>query len=294
MEQRKLLVTGATGKTGAHTVRNLIAAGQTVRAFVHKNDERSEALRQLGAEIMVGNMQDHDDVIRATDGMSGAYLCYPVRPDLIDVTAYFADAARRARLDVVVNMSQISAREDSKSHAARNHWIAERVLDWSGIPIVHIRPTFFAEWFRFPWVRDPIVTQGKYVLPYGDGRHAPISGEDQARVIAALLMNPSAHIGKTYPLYGATELNGQEIAEVVGNVLDRKIVYSPLSIDQYREHLQHLGLPEFMIQHFLEIAVDCRNGVFAGTNDVIEKITGTAPQSFEAFLTAHRHVFKAE
>jgi uncharacterized protein YbjT (DUF2867 family) len=47
-------------------------------------------------------------------------------------------------------MSQISAREDSKSHAARDHWIAERLFDWSGVPTVHIRPTFFSEWTVFP------------------------------------------------------------------------------------------------------------------------------------------------
>jgi hypothetical protein len=56
------------------------------------------------------------------DGVTGAYLCYPVRPGYIQATAYFADAARRAGVEVLVEMSQISAREDSKSHAARNHW----------------------------------------------------------------------------------------------------------------------------------------------------------------------------
>jgi uncharacterized protein YbjT (DUF2867 family) len=36
-------------------------------------------------------------------------------------------------------MSQISARLDSKSHAARDHWLSERVFDWSGVP-THLRP----------------------------------------------------------------------------------------------------------------------------------------------------------
>jgi len=83
----------------------------------------------------------NDDVIRAASGTSAVYFCYPVSPGLIPATAYFADAAKRAALKVVVNMSQISAREDSKSHAARDHWIAERLFDWSGVPTVHIRPT---------------------------------------------------------------------------------------------------------------------------------------------------------
>lgn len=291
MKQRKYLITGATGKTGAHTVRNLLNAGHAVRAFVHREDERSAALEHQGAEIVVGDLLEHDDVIRAMSGVNGAYLCYPVRPGYIQATAYFADAARRAGVDVVVEMSQISAREDSKSHAARDHWVAERVLDWSSVPTVHIRPSFFSEWLIFPWVRDQIVQEGKITLPYGDGRHAPISGEDQARLIAAVLMQPERHIGKTYPLCGPVEMNQQQIADEIGKVLGREIVYAPSTIEQYREHLEKFGLPEFMIQHFLAIAIDYQNGVFAGEDGVIGEITGQAPQTVDDFVKAHRHVF---
>jgi NAD(P)H dehydrogenase (quinone) len=278
MRQRKYLVTAAAGKTGVHTVRHLIEGGHGVRALVHKEDERSEALRKAGAEVVVGDLLEHDDVIRATQGISGAYLCYPVRPGFIQATAYFADAARRAELEVVVNMSQISAREDAKSHAARDHWIAERVLDWSGVQT---------------WVRDPIVKEGKIALPYGNGRHAPISAKDQARVIAAILTQPSTHIGKTYPLYGPVELSQQEIADAVSRVSGRKVVYSPTSIEAYRKHLETYDLPEFLIQHFIEVAIDYQNGIFAGTNDVIEKITRQAPQTIEAFVAENRSAFEA-
>lgn len=293
MEQRKYLITGATGKTGVHTVRFLLAAGHAVRAFVHREDDRSAALRAEGAEVLVGDLLEHDDVIRALDGVDGAYLCYPVRPGFIQATSYFADAARRAGVKVVVEMSQISAREDSKSHAARDHWIAERVLDWSGVPVVHIRPTYFSEWLTFPWVLDPLVQEGKITLPYGEGRHAPIAAEDQARLIANILARPEGHIGKTYALFGPVELSQQQIAEEIGKVLGREIVYAPSTLAQYREHLETYNLPEFAIQHFLETAVDYQNGIFAGTNGVIEEITGQAPQSVAGFVQANRQVFHA-
>ncbi|CAM2156858.1 NAD(P)H dehydrogenase (quinone) [Pararobbsia alpina] len=293
MKQRKYLVTAATGKTGVYTVQYLLDSGHAVRALVHSEDERAESLRKLGAEVIVGDLLEHDDAIRATQGVDGAYLCYPVRPGFIQATAYFADAARRANLSVVVNMSQISAREDAKSHAARDHWIAERVLDWSGVPTVHIRPTFFSEWFVFPWVRDSIVKEGKITLPYGQGRHAPISAEDQARVIAALLTDPAKHIGKTYPLFGPVQLNHDEIAEKMSTLLGRKIVYSPSSLKEYRERLESYRLPEFMIQHFEEVAVDYQNGIFSGENNVIAEITGKAPQTVEAFIEANRSAFVA-
>ena len=268
MQNRKLLITAAAGKTGMQTVRNLIGDGHVVRVLVHSDDERSDALREIGAEICIGDLLVHDDVIRATQGVSGAYLCFPVRPGLIQATAYFAETARRAGLEFVVNMSQISAREDSKSHAARDHWIAERVLEWSGVPTITIRPTFFSDWMIYPWVRDSIVNEGKIAFPYASGRHAPISAEDQGRVIAALLAQPFAHIGKTYALYGLVERNQQEVADVVSKVLGRKVVYTPMSIDQY--------------------------GLFAGTNDIVRKMTGKPPQSLEAFIEANRAAFEVE
>jgi len=46
-------------------------------------------------------------------------------------------------------------------------------------------------------------------------------------------------------------------------------------------------------QHFQEIAKDHQNGVFAGTNDTVEKITGQRPMSLPDFLQANRSVFSS-
>jgi NAD(P)H dehydrogenase (quinone) len=86
-------------------------------------------------------------------------------------------------------MSQISAREDSERHAARDHWIAERIFDWSGVPTVHLRPTFFSQWLLYPFARKTIVEQSIIDLPYGTGRHAPIgrrSGTSDRRDLGGL------------------------------------------------------------------------------------------------------------
>src|SRR6202040_2204275 len=288
MSTQKFLVIGATGKTGQHTVQHLLDRGHAVRAMVHKGDERSEALRRTGAEVVIGELLEHDDVIRAVVGTGAAYFCYPVSPGLIPATAYFADATKRAALKVVVNMSQISAREDSKSHAARDHWIAERLFDWSGVPTVHIRPTFFSEWLLFPFVRSTIVENGIINLPYGNGRHAPIAAVDQARVIATILAEPAAHVGKTYPLCGPTELDQAGIAAAVTEVLGRKISYQPLTIPQNREHLKKAGLSEHLIQHLCAVALDYQNGIFSGEDKIIGEVTGKPPMTVMDFVVSPR------
>lgn len=287
----KFLVTGATGETGRYTVQRLLEKGHAVRAMVHKEDERAETLRSEGAEVVVGDLFEHDNVIRAAAGTTAAYFCYPVRPGIIQTTAYFADAARRAGLKAVINMSQISAREDSESHAARDHWIAERIFDWSGVPTIHLRPTFFSQWLLYPFARKTIVEQSIIDLPYGAGRHAPIAAEDQARLIAVLLADPAAHVGKTYTLHGPTELDQPGIAAAISEVLGRKISYQPLTIPAYRERLEKFGLPEFLIQHFCAIALDYQNGIFSGADKIIAEVTGVPPMTVQDFVTSHRAAF---
>ena len=293
MDTDTFLVTGATGETGRHTVRHLLARGQAVRALVHHEDQRSEALRRAGAEVVVGDLLEHDDVLRAVAGSSAAYFCYPLRPGIIAATAYMADAAKRAGLKIIVNMSQISARADSSSHAARDHWIAERLFDDSGVPTLHLRPTFFAQWLLYPHARSSIVNQGVIDLPYGAGRHAPIAAEDQARLIAAILMAPAGHAGKTYPLHGPVELDQHGIAAAIGQVLGRKIVYRPLTMPQYRHRLEQTGLPEFVIQHFCAVALDYQNGIFAGADQLIAELTGAAPMTVQAFVALHLAAFQS-
>lgn len=293
MSSRRILITGATGETGRYTTDLLLKQGVAVRAFVHQADERSEKLKARGAEVVVGDLLDLNDVRSALQSVNAAHFVYPIRPGLIDATAYFAQAGRDASLDGVVNMSQISARYESKSHAARDHWIAERVFDWSGLPVTHIRPTFFAQWLTYPHNRKHIVERGVISQPLGNGRHAPIAAEDQARLIAAILTDPVPHRGKIYPLFGPVEMGQASIAKAVGDVLGRPVGYEPISIEAYRKRLEDAGaMPPFLIQHLCAVAQDYQDGVFAGSDDVIERLTGKPPMTVQEFVTSHIDLFK--
>jgi NAD(P)H dehydrogenase (quinone) len=291
MSKETILVTAAAGKTGLSTVQQLRAQGHGVRALVHRDDARADALRQLGATVVVGDLLDHDDVQRAVAGIEAAYFCYPIRPGLIQATTYFVEAAKSAGMQAIVNMSQISARRDSESHAARDHWIAERIFDWSGVPVTHLRPTFFAQWLTYPFQRASF-DQGVIDLPYGTGRHAPIAAEDQARLIAAILTAPREHAGKTYTLHRPVEMDEAGIAAAAGAALDRSIVYRPSTLDEYRQRLEANGLPEFLVQHLCAVAVDCQNGVFSGEDTIIGKATGKAPMTVQEFVVLHRDAFQ--
>jgi uncharacterized protein YbjT (DUF2867 family) len=294
MSQARVLVTGATGDTGRTTIDELLARGHRVRALAHGQDERSKKLQDRGVEVVYGDLLDFGQVKAALNGVKRAYFVYPIRPGILQATAYFAQAARQAGLDGIVNMSQISAREDAKSHAATDHWLAERVFDWSGLAVAHIRPTYFAEWLLY---LAPMIRAGFLHVPFGTGRHAPIAAEDQGRVIAGILEDPAPHGGKIYPLFGPVEVTYQETAQVLSRVLGKRVEYKQVDFEVFRQNMEAGGKPSavgnsFLFQHLREVAIDHQNRVFEGTNDLVEKLGGRPPMTLEAFITKHRRVFE--
>ncbi|MDB6172582.1 MAG: putative nucleoside-diphosphate-sugar epimerase [Chthoniobacteraceae bacterium] len=285
-----MLVTGATGATGSHTIARLLELNIPVRALVHKIDARSEKLSAQGVEIIQGDLLDFETVSKALNGITAAYFLYPILiPGILEGTAIFAQAAIEQGVSAIVNISQISARRVAKSHVAQGHWIAERLLDRSGIPVTHLRPTFFAEWLSYfsKMIREKNILP----LPFGEARYAPIAAEDQGRVIAAILNDPAAHAGKIYPLYGPKELSQYEIAEILTWVLERKITYLPLEIEAFGEVLWGMGFNSHFHQHISAVAQDCRDGVFSGTNDLVEKLTGQKPLGMVEYIVKNKALF---
>lgn len=288
MTSEHYLVTGATGFTGKYTVDELLQNGKNVRAFVHKMDSRAEELKKKGAEVIAGDLQDFDTVRNALDGITAAYFAMSVDADLIPATAFFAQAAKEAGLKAIVNMSQISARREAKSITAFNHWIAERLFDWSGTPVVHLRPTFFAQWLFYPFILDQN-KKGLVEWGWSTGKHAPIAAEDQARVIAKILQDPAPHIGKTYPLFGPKEYTATELYAEISRNLGREVEYRALSQNAFEERLAAFK-PNFA-QHIKEVTIDHTNGIFSGTDHVIEDITGKPPMGIAEFIKKNKSMF---
>jgi NAD(P)H dehydrogenase (quinone) len=283
---------GSHGATGNHVARQLLARGLVVRAFVRRLDHRAEQLKELGAELVVGDLQEFRDVRAALEEVQRAYFTYPVADGLLKATTIFAAVGKQTGLQAIVNMSQITARPDHASPAARQHWLAERVLDWSGIGVTHLRPPFFLE-NLFNVAAPTLGAEGKLYLPYGQGRHAPIAGEDIARVAVGILTDPAAHQGKTYVPTGPTSLSMTEQADIFSQVLGRSVDYVDIRVDDWRQALSRIEvMSPYLIEHLSRVAVSHQNGEFDAVTDVVETIGGAEPQSLETFIRQNKMVFE--
>ena len=177
------------------------------------------------------------------------------------------------------------------SNAARDHWIAERLFDRSGIAVTHLRPTLFAEWLTYFGPR--VVKDGYLALPFGSGKHAAITAEDQARLVCAILLDPVPHRSRIYPLYGAEELTYAEMVAEMSAALELPIQYKQIGFDTFEKGLIASGRGAFLAQHLKQVAVDHSNGIFAGKNDIVEKLTGRKPQTIKEFILKNKGILSA-
>ena len=296
------LVTGAGGGIGSvsrQVVRLLLDGGQSVRAMVRRNDERANVLRELGAEVVIGDLTNPRDVANAIAGVERMFFNMSVSPDYLTATSIVcAVALEAAPVEVIVNMSQMTVSQmtltsTSESNQHRLHWLAEHIMNWSGVPVVHVRPTVFME--------NPLLTMlaansirenGALVLPFGSGRTSPIAAADVARVVAAVLREPAERIGKVYELTGPEVLDIDGIAAQYSRALGRPVVAEDLPLDDWTDRvLTPIGLPAHVAQHIATMARLHREGRYDRSTDDVAQITGAPAQTVEQYVAAHADVF---
>ena len=228
------LVTGAgsggVGGVGGKVVALLRERGVAVRALAHHDGDAADALRALGADVVVGDLTRPGDVATALDSVQRMFFSMSLAPSYLEATATVATVARAVgHLDTLLSMSQMTvsqmdALSMSESHHQRLHYLSEQVLNWSGLPIVHVRPTVFLDSPLFTTLAaHSIAASGTIRLPFGSGRTSPIATDDVTRVVATVLTDPGPYVGRAVELTGP---RSEDLNAVAGE-------YAPRCTDQF-------------------------------------------------------------
>lgn len=296
---KPILVTGAAGRVGAvgRTVTELLLTqGHAVRAMVRHEDDRAQALRAMGAEVVVGDLLDLDSMHRAIAGCETMYFGMSVSETYLAATVNVAAVAKHHGVKAFINMSQMtvsqmSITDTTSSPQHKLHWLAEQALNWSGLPVVHVRPTVFLDGFFLLFTSDSVKQYHQIRLPFGDGKTSPIAADDVALAIAALLANPQPHIGKVYHLTGPQSDNMQVYAQEYSKALGRTITFHDIPVEPWRDDLLKRGLPAHLVNHLATMADLHRAGRYDRMSDDILTLTGQAPQSLQKFVRQHAAIF---
>jgi len=293
MAHTRVLVTGATGKIGGAVAAQLLEKGVPIRALVHRDDARSARLRAHGAEVVVADMFDIQQVQAALEGVGRLYFNPPYHPHALDTAVTFAVAARRSGVEAVVALGQWLASPEHPSLMTRQAWLTDKLFELlPNTAHVAVDPGYFADNYLN---LAPMAAQlGVLPTPTGAGRNAPPSNEDIARVAVGALLDPHRHDGHAYRPTGPTLLSGADIADAVGEALGRRVRHIDIPPRMFmkavRVNAKRLGADVFFessLRHYLpEYALGTWE--VGGPTTHVRDVAGVEPEDF--LTIARRYV----
>jgi uncharacterized protein YbjT (DUF2867 family) len=250
----------------------------------------------MGAEVAVADMLDIIAVRAAMQGCSVVYFTMSISPTYLEAAANVAVTAKSLGVKAFVNLSQMTVSEMSETETTsspqqKQHWLAEQMLRWSGLPVVYLRPTAFFDGMFLVQGAKGIRDDDVIRLPFADGKTALIAGADVEVAAAAVLANPEPHIGKVYELTGAESMTMARYAQEFSRALGRTIQYVNVPPQIWEAKLQEAQLPAHLIAHLITMGQLHRDNRYDRMTDSFQQLVGRAPIAAAEFARRHAAAF---
>ena len=263
----RVLVLGATGKTGSRVAGALSGQGVSVRTAARG-----------GADIHF-DWNNPATFEGALQGVTGVYLVSPVmRVDFAGVVSDFLDQAEHAG---VQNVTYLSAY--GMEHAPAEVALRAVELDLeSRSSFTHsiLRPAWFMQNFSETFLKP---ADDEIVVPSGTGAEAFVSAEDIASVAAATLAEPERHAGRAYAPTGPESLTLGQAAQIISAAAGRTIVYRDTDRTEWVDAMVRSGVPAEYGEVLRTLTETMASGRGAQPNGDVLAATGAAPVSFADF-----------
>jgi uncharacterized protein YbjT (DUF2867 family) len=280
-----LLITGATGNIGRELIPLLLESGQPVRVFVR--DERKVAHLDTCVERALGDLDKPETLLPAVQGVEQIFLVtYETRQDINVI-----EAAKRAGVKHVVKVSTLEATEH-KVQVGKWHYEREELIRTSGLDWTFLRPGMFMS-NSIDWWAESIRGQNSVFFPGGKkGKVAPVDPRDVAKVAAAALIQPG-HGGQAYELTGSELFTIGEMVQVISRVLGKPIQYVDIPPIAAKLFMLKTGMDKTLVNALMEMLKSLRKNEGAIITDTVQRVTGQAPHTFEAWCREHTQAFQA-
>lgn len=290
MPDSPILVTGALGNIGRAVIEGLRSAERPV-AIRAADIDPDRVATTFGSEVEAVRFDFTDpQTWPATfDGVEVMFLMRP--PHISDIDRDMApalEAAKAAGLRHVVFLS-LQGAETNKvvPHAKVEAWLRGSGLDWT-----FVRPSFFMENLSTTHAAD-VRDRRQIFVPAGTGRTSFVAADDVAAVAVVALLDPAEHRQVAWTPTGTQALTYYEVAEILSDVLGRRIDYIKPGAIAYARHAKDvLGMPTAMVAVTTAIYTVARLGKAAGTTDDFRLVTGRDPIDFRDWAVAHADAWR--
>jgi uncharacterized protein YbjT (DUF2867 family) len=275
----RYLVVGASGSVGSLIVRELAAAGHSIRATTH----RKEAVGIAGSvETAYLDLATGAGLAAAFEGVDGAFfLAPPGHADQHRLLSPLVAEARRRRLGKVVLMTAMGANAADTPFRR-----VEQELQDSGVAYNIIRPNWFMQNFQTFWVQG-INGQGRIQLPVGNAKASFIDTRDIAAVAVRLLTSHDLD-GRDFDLTGPEALDHAQVAKLISREAGRDIAFEDIDPAVLRQGLLAGGVPPDYTEFLLVILGFLKQGYSERTTDAVQALLGRKPIDFARYARENR------
>lgn len=257
-EKKIIAVFGATGAQGGGVARAILQDKDSefaVRAITRDaSSDKAKELAQLGAEVVVADIDEEQSLNQALEGAYGAYF----------VTFFWAHFSPEKEYNEARNMAQ-AAKQAGLKHVIwstledTRQWIpldddrmptlqgeykvphfdakgeADHFFTDSGVPTTFLRASFYWENFIYFGAGPKKGPDGNLylTLPMADKKMAGVASEDIGKCAYAIFKKGPELIGETIGVAG-DHLTGQEMAEKLSKALGQEVRYNYVTPEVYR------------------------------------------------------------
>src|SRR5713101_2625543 len=235
---RRVLVTGATGRQGGAVIRHMLPKGWKLRALTRDPGSHAAlALTQKGVEVVQGDLEDPASIARAAVGVYGIYSVQDFwavgAKREVQQGKNLADAAKRAGVKHFVYSSVGGAERNTGIPHWESKWEVEKHIRSLGLPATVVRPATFMETYYIDQVEIGLL-KGKLADPIrADMPYQTIATDDIGAFVALAFERPSEFIGKELEIAGS-ELTNREAAKVFSRVLGKPVKFQRLPLPLVR------------------------------------------------------------
>ncbi len=283
----KILITGATGKTGLVLVEQLADRKAPFRALV-RSVLKEPIVKKWTSDVVTGDYGDKGAMERAFDGIEKVYLLSPPSEDQSKIQTDLVDIAKKKGVKHIVKLSALGASIDSPVGLLRSHAEIEEYIKKSGMAWTFLRPHFFMD--NLLMNAESVNKDGAIYSPLGDAAISPISIHDIAEVAAEILTG-TGHEGKIYTLTGPESLGYWDVASTLGRVIGRTVIYVPTTFDAARQGMLQTGMPGWFVENIVGLMKIWAEGKGSVVTPDVELVIERKPISLREFFECHKDVF---
>jgi uncharacterized protein YbjT (DUF2867 family) len=269
-------VTGATGGVGGRVARRLADAGAD-QLLIGRNPARAPQIPR--STVRTADYEDGDAIRRALTGATTLFLVSAAEhPDRVRLHRQAIDAAVEVGVGRIVYVSFLNAAPDATFTFARDHFATEEHLRSTGLATTFLRDSMYQDFL--PFFAD---ASGVIRGPAGSGAVSAVARDDIAAVATRVLLEPEVHDGRTYDVTGPEALSLQEVAEQLGTVSGRSVVYRPETEEEAYASRAGQGA-DFEVTGWVTSYQAIATGELSSVSDTVPAITGARAQTFRDFL----------